>query len=159
MLFCVLVIFSRTSLSRIYGFLQTALAALSKISFRAGARLSLGPSVTAFTDAMNNPSPHSHKHVIAVVCKACIRHPENDLHPFSGLSFPQWSSPWGIPNAQPPSPFTSSHSSPQINHDSRHSPALTQEGEPCFFFFSKTFPSHPPRASRPVVDLVLLTAL
>lgn len=65
----VLVVFWRTSCGRIYGFLQTVFAALSKTSFSVGTtRPSLGPSVTAFTDAMNSPSPHSHKHVIAVVC-------------------------------------------------------------------------------------------
>lgn len=40
-------------------------------------------------------------------------------------------------------PLTSSHSSPQINHNNRHSPALTQEGEPCFVLFFKDFSKSP----------------
>lgn len=50
------------------------------------------------------------KHVKAAVCVACARHPENDLHPFSGLSFPQLRTPSGLQNVPLfPPPKTAIH--------------------------------------------------
>lgn len=71
-------------------FITTSLFKLKVFFCRSVMALPLCPCLHQLdsTHISHRKNTHSHKHVTAVVCEACKRHPENELQPFSGLSLP-----------------------------------------------------------------------